>query len=285
MRLGGPAPLQDSDPEGWITELGRRGYTAAVFPVNHTAPPALVRDLVAAAEAADIIIAEVGAWSNSINADDLERRKAVTFCQNQLALADAVGARCCVNIAGSRGSPWDGPHPDNLTDETFDLIVDTTREIIDAVRPTRTFFALETMPWIYPDSPASYLRLVRAIDRERFAVHLDPVNLVCSPQRYFGNGDLIRDCFRMLGPHILSCHAKDIRIGDKLTVHLDEVRPGLGALDYAVFLRELSRLDRDTPLILEHLDDAEEYRVAAAYIRDVADREGLHFVENQTNAQ
>lgn len=281
MRLGGLAPLRDQDPETWITELGRRGYSAAVFPVDHTAPPEVVRDLVAAAEAVDIVIAEVGAWSNPISADEHERRKAVTFCQNQLALADAAGARCCVNIAGSRGSPWDGPHPDNLTPETFDLIVETVREIIDAVQPTRTRFALETMPWIYPDSPESYLRLVRAIDRERFAVHLDPVNLVCSPQRYFGNGDLIRECFRTLGPYIQSCHAKDITLGDKLTVHLDEVRPGLGALDYAVFLRELSRLDPDTPLILEHLDDAEEYRAAAAYIQGVAGQEGVRFVESQ----
>jgi len=240
---------------------------------------------VAAAKAADIIVAEVGAWSNPISTNDHERQRAVTFCQNQLALADAAGARCCVNIAGSRGSPWDGPHPDNLTPETFDLIVETVREIIDAVRPTRTFFALETMPWVYPDSPESYLRLVHAIHRKRFAVHLDPVNLVCSPQRYFRNGDLIRECFRTLGPYIQSCHVKDIRISDKLTVHLDEVRPGLGALDYAVFLRALSRLDPDTPIILEHLEDAGEYRVAAAHIRHVAEQEGLYFVESRTNAE
>jgi hypothetical protein len=31
-----------------------------------------------------------------------------------LALADEIGSLCCVNISGSRGSQWDGPHPDNL---------------------------------------------------------------------------------------------------------------------------------------------------------------------------
>ena len=63
------------------------------------------------------------------------------------------------------------------------MIVQTVREIIDAVKPVRTFYTLETMPWMYPDSAHSYLELIRAIDRERFAVHLDVVNLVCSPQR------------------------------------------------------------------------------------------------------
>jgi sugar phosphate isomerase/epimerase len=156
------------------------------------------------------------------------------------------------------------------------MIVETTRSIIDAVKPTRTYFTLETMPWAYPDSADSYLRLLQAIDRERFAVHLDPVNLVCSPQRYYGSGKLIRECFEKLGPYIKSCHAKDILLQTKLTTHLDEVRPGQGGLDYATFLRELSKLP-GTPLMLEHLPNAEEYDKAAEHIRGVARELGLSF--------
>jgi sugar phosphate isomerase/epimerase len=156
------------------------------------------------------------------------------------------------------------------------MIVETTRAIIDHVKPTRTFFTLETMPWAYPDSSDSYLRLLKAIDRQRFAVHLDPVNLVCSPQRYFRNGRLIRECFKKLGPHIKSCHAKDILLSTKLTTHLDEVRPGMGGLDYTVFLKELSKFS-NVPLMLEHLPNAEEYRLAAEHVRSVANSIGLSF--------
>lgn len=279
MRLGGPVFLNNPDPDNWIAEMKRWGYSAATCPVDRTAAPEVVRSFERAAQAANIVIAEVGAWSNPLSPNDDQRREAITFCQNQLALADAIGARCCVNIAGSRGEVWDGPHSDNLTPDTFEMIVETTRAIIDAVRPTRTFFTLEAMPWMYPDSPESYLRLIRAIGRERFAVHLDPVNLVSSPQHYFRNGDLIRECFRTLGPYIKNCHAKDIKLANTLTVHLDEVRPGLGVLDYVTFLRQLSRLDPDTPLMLEHLKEAEEYRAAGQYIRSVAQQEGLSFVE------
>ena len=123
---------------------------------------------------------------------------------------------------------------------------------------------------MYPDSPQSYLRLVEAIDRTANAVHLDPVNLVNSPQRYFKNAELIRDCFALLGPHIRSCHAKDILLQGQLTVHLDEVRPGLGQLDYRVFLSELNQLDPDTPLMLEHLPNEAEYDAAATHIRTIA---------------
>ncbi len=228
-----------------------------------------------AAKAADIVIAEVGAWSNPLSPDDAIRLKAIAHCEQQLALADRIGARCCVNIVGSRGEQWDGPHPDNLTPDTFDLIVETVQKIIDAVKPTRTYYTLETMPWMYPDSPDSYLRLIDAIDRKRFAAHLDPVNLVCSPQRYYLNGALIRECFQKLGPHIKSCHAKDIALSGKLTVHLDEVRPGQGALDYAAYLEELHERAPDAPLMLEHLQAEQDYDLAAAHIRSVAQQIGV----------
>jgi sugar phosphate isomerase/epimerase len=277
LRLGGPVFEKYQDPAGWVAALKKLGYSAAYCPVGAKADDKDVRAYEDAARKANVVIAEVGAWSNPISPDPKTRRDALEKCRRQLDLADRIGARCCVNIAGSRGEKWDGPSPKNLTPETFDMIVETTRDIIDQVRPTRTYFTLETMPWAYPDSPESYVRLLKAIDRNRFAVHLDPVNLVCSPQRYYGNGALIRECFELLGPHIKSCHAKDILLHPKLTTHLDEVRPGTGGLDYATFLRELSKLS-DVPLMLEHLPNAEEYREAANHIRAVARDVGLSFV-------
>jgi len=92
-----------------------------------------IYDYMQAAHNADIVIAEVGVWNNPLNRDEQARRKAIDDCQQRLALADALGALCCVNISGSRGNMWNAPDPDNLTDETFDLIVETVRTIIDAV--------------------------------------------------------------------------------------------------------------------------------------------------------
>jgi sugar phosphate isomerase/epimerase len=275
MRLGGPTFGDCSDPDRWVSTLQSEGYTAAYCPLGDDAGADQVRAYANAAARANIVLAEVGAWSNPLSPDETTRRTAVDKCRRQLALAEQIGARCCVNIAGSCGDQWDGPHPDNLTPATFDRIVETVRGIIDAVKPTRTFYTLETMPWMYPDSPDSYLDLVRAIDRPGFGVHLDPVNLVCSPQRYYANASLLRECFAKLGPYIRSCHAKDITLSGKLTVHLEEVRPGMGGLDYKAFLEELHRLDPETPLMLEHMKAQEDYQAAAAHIRDIARRAGI----------
>lgn len=278
MRLGGPVFTPTADPDAWVKAHLNKGYSAAYCPLEGDAPDELVRAYAAAAEAAEavgIVIAEVGAWSNPLSPNDDIRRKAIAHYQAQLDLADRIGALCCVNIAGSRGEQWDGPHPDNLTHDTFDLIVETVRAIIDAVNPTRAFYTLETMPWMYPDSADAYLKLIRDIDRKHFGTHLDPVNLVCSPQRYFATDMLLRDCFQKLGPYIKSCHAKDITLSGKLTVHLDETRPGMGGLDYATFLYELDTRAPDAPLMLEHLSNPEDYDLAAGYIRSVAEQVGV----------
>jgi len=275
MRLGGPLFVNYQDPEGWVAAVQQWGYRAASCPVGTDADASTVRAYEQAASEADIVIAEVGAWSNPVSPDAEERRAALTKCKAGLALADEIGARCCVNISGSRGERWDGPHADNLTPETFDMIVEVVREIVDAVQPWRAFYTLETMPWMYPDSADSYLDLLKAIDRRQVAVHLDPVNIVCSPQRYYSNAALLRECFDKLGPWIVSCHAKDILLRDHLTVHLDEVGPGEGGLDYAVYLRELDKLDPDVPLILEHMRTADEYRAGGAYVRGVAKQVGV----------
>jgi sugar phosphate isomerase/epimerase len=276
MRLGGPVFGNLREPDHWIAALRKAGYTAAYCPLTGQDDSALIQAFADAARKADIVIAETGAWSNPLSADAEIRLAALHKCQDQLALADEIGALCCVNIAGARGQQWDGPHPDNLTQETFDMIVETTRAIIDAVKPRRAFFTLETMPWIYPDSADSYVALIEAIDRKQFAVHLDPVNLINSPQRFFENGALIRECIAKLGAHIKSCHAKDITLESKLTVHLDEVRPGLGKLDYRALLQELDKLDADVPVMLEHLSAAQDYVLAGEYVRSVANEIGVH---------
>jgi sugar phosphate isomerase/epimerase len=275
MRLAGPVFESADTPEGWVAAVRRAGYTASDAPLSAEADDATVAAYVNAAREAGIVIAEVGAWSNPIDPDPAKAGAAIEKCKLCLDLAERLGARCCVNIVGSRHpGRWDGPHPDNLTADTFDLVVRSVRDIIDAVKPRRTFYTLETMPWIFPSSADEYVDLLRAIDRPAAAVHLDPVNLVNCPSRAYRTGDLIRECFAKLGARIRGCHAKDVVLRDSLTVHLEECPPGTGVLDYAAYLGELAKLERDTTLFIEHLP-RDAYAGAAAHIRSVARRCGL----------
>jgi sugar phosphate isomerase/epimerase len=278
VRLGGPVPGNFSDPAQWAIAVKTLRYSAAYSPVQVGASSDLVRAFREEAKKSDILIAEVGIWNNLLDPDSSIREENLKKNIESLALADELGARCCVNISGARGEIWDGPYPDNYSHETFNMIVENVRNIIDAVKPVRSFYTLEPMPYMLPDSPDSYLDLIRAVDRQQFAVHLDPVNLISSPRRFYNNGEFIRECFHKLGPYIKSVHAKDIIIRPKLTLHLDECRPGLGSLDYAVLLQEICKL-KDIPLMLEHLDKQEDYKLAAEYVRETGARTGIHFME------
>jgi len=268
MRLGADLHPDQPDPERWGAKIRELGLRAVVWPLDGEVDARDRKAWVVAATAADATIAEVGAWCNPLHPNDELRVENVRRCEERLALADELGANCCVNVGGSAGEEWWGPHPRDLDEDRFDLVVETVRAIVDAVKPTRTAYALETMPWMHPDSADSYLRLVEAVDRPGFGVHLDPVNLINSPRRYFANGGIIRECFGKLGPWIRSCHAKDVKLEKSLTVHLREVPPGQGGLDYRAFVDCLWRLDPEVPVIVEHVA-TDELPAALAHIRKI----------------
>lgn len=278
VRIGAPVPGSFTDPLEWVKAVKALKYSAAYCPLQPGAPEELIRSFRKEAKKSNILIAEVGAWSNVLDLNETVRQEAIKKNIDALRLADEIGAACCVNISGARGEIWDGPYAGNYAKETFDLIVETVRHIIDQVNPATSFYTVEPMPYMLPDSPDSYLELIKAVGRKQFGAHLDPVNMISSPQKYYNNGAFIKECFAKLGPYIKSIHAKDIIILPKLTVHLDECRPGLGAVDYTVFLQETSKL-KDIPFMLEHLEKQEDYRLAAEYIREVGAKAGISFGE------
>jgi sugar phosphate isomerase/epimerase len=268
VRLGGPIFLRSSDPVELAREHRRLGYSAAYVPNTTLADAARVEKAFAAE---NVVIAEVGAWKNMLDPDAVKRKENLTYVTERCALADAVAARCCVDIAGSyHPDIWYGLHPKNVSKEFFDATVENCQMVIDAVKPKRTKFTIEMMPWSLPDGPDSYVDLIRAVARPAFGVHLDVCNIVNSPRRFYDNAEVIRECFKKLGRWIASCHAKDLQWIPEMNVHFLEVIPGRGQIDYRAHLGELAKLPVDAPLMLEHLKNAAEYDEGRAYIQKTA---------------
>jgi len=278
IRLGAPVSVPGNDPDALARAHRAKGYRAGYCPDIRLDDRERLRATVEAFARHDVVIAEVGRWVNLLDPDPEARRKNVATVTDGLALAEAVGARCCVDIAGSfSATSWFGPHPDNLSERFFDGAVENARKILDAVKPTRTAFCYEMMAWSLPDSPDACLRLLKAVDRKAFAVHLDPCNLVNSPERYYRSSDLVRECYAKLGPSIASVHAKDLTWDIAMAVHFREVRIGQGSIDYAVFLAEHARRAPDAPLMLEHLPNEVEYDAARDQVVAVGETLGLRF--------
>ena len=269
MRLGGTVCFGHiSEFEDKLTASGFRAITA---PFTCETPREEINRYLEIIRRHDVLIAEVGVWRNPF---DRERgRDNLEFARRQLKLADELDIPCCVNIVGTESSAgWDAADPGNYTEEMYRRIVSSIREIIDGVNPQRAYYCIEPMPWMIPDGPDVYLQLMKDVDRSRFGVHMDFVNMINSPRRFLAAESFIEECFRKLGPYIRSTHLKDSRMNlTQLTTMLNECSPGEGALDFVKVLQILDRyLPADAPVLLEHMSTFEEYRKAYEYIADRA---------------
>ncbi len=278
IRLGGPVFDRTQDPEELALAHRKLGYRAAYCPNVKLADKERIKAFRDAYAKHDVVIAEVGRWVNLLDADPAKRKANLEAVIEGLALAEAIGALCCVDIAGSFSTEsWFGPHPDNLSQRFFDAAVENARKIIDAVKPKKARFCYEMMGWALPDSPDSYVRLIEAIDRPAFGVHLDPCNLINCPERFYRNADLLSECFDKLGRWIVSCHAKDLVWRVEMNVHFEEVPPGSGKLDYGTFLRRLTALDHGAPLMIEHCADEVQYTQGREYLLGLGRKIGVDF--------
>ena len=269
MYLGTSSPLQHTTPEDWAAKHKALGLKAINFPVSYLEGEEKYMAYKKAADAAGLSISEVGIWRNTLAADPAERAKWIEYAIGQLQMAEEIGATCCVNVVGTPCGPrWDGGYRGNFSAEIWAEAVRMIRQIIDAVKPRHTKFCIESMPWMIPSSPDESLRLLEDVDRAEFATHLDVVNMITSPQRFFFNDDFLRECFSKLKGTIVSCHLKDIKLKEEYTFQLEESACGEGSLDLELYASLASAENPFMPMIIEHLETDQEYFDSVEYVKE-----------------
>lgn len=272
MLLGGTVTGVFRSPEEWEKLLVRSGFKAITAPFDCGDDRALIDRYMKIIESHNVKVSEIGVWRNTLEEDNID------YAIGQLRLADELGIECCVNIAGTISSlKWDAADRSNFTGENYKTIVKSVRRIIDAVKPTKSFYTLEPMPWMIPDGPDCYLKLIEDVDREQFAAHMDFVNMINQPRRFLSSEEFIEECFSKLGKYIKSTHIKDSRMElTGYTTHIDECPPGEGELDYVAVLKILDKyLPADGAILLEHMNTFEEYDKAFKYVKNAAVSAGV----------
>lgn len=269
MKLGIAMSLSHNTPYEWAKKHKDAGLSSVVFPCDYTTKVSKIDEYVNACKDFNLTIAEIGAWNNLLTLDEKEKNQNFNYCKKQLELAEYVGALCCVNISGAKGKVWDGGYKENYADETYAEIVETVQKLIDSVNPQKTFYTLEPMPWMHPDSPEDYLKMIKDIDRKAFAVHLDIVNMISDPKKYLFNEQFTNDAISLLGKYTKSCHIKDVLLENRLTVSLREVPCGQGGFNLKNYIEQLDKLDINMPVIIEHLSQEDDYIKAISYINSL----------------
>ena len=269
MYLGISSSLEHRSPEEWAAKHKALGLDTVNFPVCCDDGEDVYMAYKKAADQAGLSIAEVGVWRNTLAADPDERKHWIDYAVRQLRMADAIGADCCVNVVGTPYGPrWDGGYRENFSRELWDMAVSMIQQIIDTAQPIHTKFCIESMPWMIPSSPDEYLRLIEDVDREMFGTHLDVVNMITTPRRYFFNDEFLMECFEKLHGTIVSCHLKDIRLKPEYTFQLQECACGEGTLNLELYAQLATAENPHMPMIIEHLTTYEEYVASVKYVRE-----------------
>lgn len=288
IKVGGHVFPQNSkeatDPEVLARLAKKMGYTAVYAPdyltIDKTDEIKKARE---AFEKEGLVIAEVGYWQNMLDTREEVRKKNREEMKRAFCLAEELGAKCVVNTAGSycEGEGYTNHNPRNFTEEHFQDAIEMARYFIDEVRPVRTYFTYEVFMYNSIDSPEQYARLVKAVDRKMFGVHLDLTNMMRSPREIYMAGDLVKRCVQLFPDKIISSHIKDARLKrPAITTMIEEEIPGEGEIDLAPYIRELAKLPQTVTMMMEHYQNEYEYAMGLAYIKKVAQREGVIIKED-----
>ncbi len=95
---------------------------------------------------------------------------------------------------------------------------------------------------MHPFSPKDYFQMIEDIERDRFAVHMDIVNMINTPEKYLFNKEFTDKAFEMLGKYIKSCHIKDV-VMQTSTVNM-QFAPWKKAFTYTVRYNRRKRLQK-----------------------------------------
>jgi len=206
---------------------------------------------------ADLGIAQLNGWYETLcNYDDAVRAQGVA---GMIALAriGAVVQAPSVYVRPGGHNPnghW-YVHPENYSQRTFDLVVDSLRKVCAVAEREGVLIAIEGLVTSVLDTPQRMRELFDAVGSSALKFNYDPVNFVGTIRQVYDTTSVLNDMFDLLGHVTVAAHAKDCNLTDHLVLHIDEVIPGTGTLNYEVFMRQFQQLCPDGYFIIEHLPD------------------------------
>jgi len=162
-------------------------------------------------------------------------------------------------------------HPRNKTEQGYQECADVIGEIVELARSCGVKFLIETYVNNVIGSVEETLRIFADIDSNHFGLLMDPTNYF--ETHNIGDMDgVLNNVFNALSDKIKIAHAKDVKLagGDKgvlmSDIDADEAHslrgvgeielpaPGLGSLNYDLYLERLARDHSNIPIVIEHLE-------------------------------
>jgi len=240
---------------------------------------------------ANLPVIAVSGYTNLVSPDLEKRKKNIEYIKLMMDRALDLG---CPYVASETGTfnldsdwVWDD---ENATESAYQQLAEVVYDIVMHAREVGATFIIETYVNNIIGSIEQVQRLFSDIDLPNMKIICDPTNFF-TPQNINDIDGQLHRIFNELADKIAIAHAKDVLPSSDLSekhanIDADEAHtfrgaggielpaPGLGILNYDLYVKLLAKHHPNIPLIIEHLDEGDIPR-AKKFIDGVLKKQGV----------
>ncbi|SDW17949.1 sugar phosphate isomerase/epimerase [Paenibacillus sp. CF384] len=221
---------------------------------------------------ANLPIVCISGYTNLIHPDPEKRKQNVHGVKKILEFARDLGSPYVVSETGTFNTEsdwvWD---PKNATEEAYEQVATTIEDLAKFAYDNGSVFLIENYVNNVIGSVDQVSRLLSDVNHPGLGLLMDPTN-------YFTDNNIdhidetLNRIFNAVGDKVKIAHAKDcMRATDTVEKHanidaseshsfrgagaVELPAPGLGNLNYDLYLERLAKLHPNIPIIIEHLEE------------------------------
>ncbi|HET6450220.1 MAG TPA: sugar phosphate isomerase/epimerase [Spirochaetia bacterium] len=235
---------------------------------------------------ANLPICCISGYTNIIHPDPSERKKRVGYLKEIIRHARDLGVPYVISETGTFNTSSDWVHdPKNKTEAGYAEALSVIRELVVEAYNSGAVFLVENYVNNVIGSVEEVLRLFADVNHGSLGLLMDPTN-------YFDNANIdsvdteLNRIFNALADRVCIAHAKDCRRTarkeEKHASNLDASEahtfrgagdvelpaPGLGSLNYDLYLKRLAEKNPNVPIIIEHVDGEGDIPRAKKFVDD-----------------
>jgi sugar phosphate isomerase/epimerase len=223
---------------------------------------------------ANLPIVCVSGYTNLIHPDPKKREHNIAGLKNVMEFARDLGSPYVVSETGTYNIESDWVFdPKNSTEEAYEEVCKMLEDLSKFAYDHGSVFLIENYVNNVIGSLDKLSRLFSDVNHPGIGMLMDPTNYF-TDSNINNIDDEINRVFNTLGDKIKIAHAKDCKPTEDTSekhsfIDADESHtfrgagsvelpaPGLGNLNYDLYLQRLSKLHPNIPLIIEHLDEGD----------------------------
>lgn len=220
----------------------------------------------------------ISGYTNIVHPDAGERKRRVDLLKEIIRHAQYLGSPYVISETGTFDTESDWVHNEkNKTEAGFEECRAVIADLAQHAYDHGAQFLLETYVNNVVGSVEETVRMFAEVDHPGLGLLMDPTNYF-EAHNIDRMDKILHQVFNTLSDRIRIAHAKDVKRSgeDKSEKHADigdadaseshtfrgvgEIElpaPGLGELNYDLYIRLLARKHPNIPMIIEHLDEAD----------------------------